>query len=181
MQDLYFGETRKQVAAEDILQLFHYKTARYSFSVPLKTGAILGGAEKALLSGLEKCGHGLGLLFQLKDDELGLYGSEQEIGKPVGSDLRERKKTLHYHYLSERASARDRARFDIICGNEDLSLDMVQEVRSMMAKYDVDRIVHQKMDELAEEIKKDIAGLDVPANSRSILHSLLEYSLKRSK
>jgi geranylgeranyl diphosphate synthase type I len=181
MQDLYFGETSQKIAARDILKLFHYKTARYSFSVPLKTGAMLGGAKPSLLSGLEKCGHGLGLLFQLKDDELGLYGTEEEIGKPVGSDLRECKKTLHYYYLSERASAEDRARFDIICGNEDLSLDMVQEVRTMMAKYDVDSIVHQKMDDLAVQVQQEIAGLDIPANSRAILNELLEYSLKRRK
>jgi len=181
MQDMYFGETSKKIIAEDILQLFHYKTARYSFSVPLQTGAMLGGAKPRLLSGLERCGHGLGLLFQLKDDELGLYGSEKEIGKPVGSDLRECKKTLHYYYLSENASARDRARFEKIWGNDDLSLDMVIEVRDMMAKYDIDSIIHQKMSELAEQVRKEIRELDIPPNSRRILESLLEYSLKRKK
>jgi len=181
MQDLYFGETTVEIAAEDILKLFHYKTARYSFSVPLKTGAILGGAKPSLLSGLERCGHGLGLLFQLKDDELGLYGTEKEIGKPVGSDLRECKKTLHYYYLSERASAKDRARFEIICGNDDLSLGMVQEVRDMMAKYEIDGCVHQKMSDLAEQIQKEIDGLDIPETSCHILNALLEYSMKRRK
>ena len=181
MQDLYFGETRKKIEAEDILRLFHYKTARYSFSVPLQTGAMLGGAKAALLSGLERCGHGLGLLFQLKDDELGLYGSEKEIGKPVGSDLRECKKTLHYHFLSENASAKDRARFEKIWGNDKLSLDMVLEVRDMMAKYGIDSIIHQKMNELAEQVEKEIRGLDIPANARRILNSLLEYSLRRRK
>ena len=142
---------------------------------------MLGGAKAALLSGLERCGHGLGLLFQLKDDELGLYGSEKEIGKPVGSDLRECKKTLHYHYLSENASAKDRARFEKIWGNNNLSLDMVLEVRDMMAKYGIDSIIHKKMNELAEQVKKEIKGLDIPANARHILNSLLEYSLRRRK
>jgi len=181
MQDLYFGETTKEIAAEDILQLFHYKTARYSFSVPLKTGSMLGGAKPAVLSGLERCGHGLGLLFQLKDDELGLYGTEKEIGKPVGSDLRECKKTLHYYHLAQRASVKDRRRYEIICGNADLSLEMVQEVRDMMAKYDIDGIIRHKMNELGEKVQGEIGGLDIPEKSRDIFIGLLEYSLKRRR
>ncbi|UCE40216.1 MAG: polyprenyl synthetase family protein [Candidatus Aminicenantes bacterium] len=181
MQDLYFGETRTEIEAEDILQLYHYKTARYSFSLPLKIGGILGGAHPTLLKGLERCGHALGLLFQLKDDELGLYGSEKELGKPVGSDLKECKKTLHYYYLCQRAGVRDVKRFEKICGNSDLSMSMVQEVRTMMKKYGVDKAITDRMNALQKEVEAEIAGLDIQEKYRNILHELSEFSAKRKK
>ncbi|MBN1223063.1 MAG: polyprenyl synthetase family protein [Candidatus Aminicenantes bacterium] len=181
MQDLYFGETEKNIAAEDIVQLYHYKTARYSFSLPLKTGAILGGGKPGLLAGLESCGHDFGLLFQLKDDELGLYGSEEELGKPVGSDLREHKKTLHYHYLFQKAVAQDRQKFEEICGSSELSLEMVKEVRGMMAKYGIDEIIHDRMRGLEAKILKEIDALEIDQKSRLILCDLLEYSQNRIK
>jgi len=181
MQDLYFGETAKDVAAKDILQLYHYKTARYSFSLPLKTGAMLGGAGAALSAGLERCGNAFGLLFQLKDDELGLYGSERELGKPVGSDLRECKKTLHYYHLCHKADEKDRRKFEEIWGNSDVSPDMVQEVRAMMAKYAIDDIVHKMMNGFQEEILKEIDRLNIRDEPRRIFSELLEYSRNRKK
>ncbi len=179
MQDLFFGETKADIAAQDIMQLYLYKTARYSFSLPLKTGGILGGANQRLLAGLERCGQAFGLLFQLKDDELGLYGSEKELGKPVGSDLKECKKTLYYHYLRQKVRAEDMERFERICGNDCLSLSMVQEVRDMMERYGVDKIIAHRMNELQKELEKEIAGLNIPDKYQTVLYELLEFSLKR--
>jgi geranylgeranyl diphosphate synthase type I len=181
MQDLYFGEIRRDIAAQDILQLYLYKTARYSFSLPLKTGGILGEGHPDLLAGLERCGQAFGLLFQLKDDELGLYGSEKELGKPVGSDLKECKKTLYYHYLRQKAKAEDMERFENICGNDSLSLTMVQEVRNMIEKYGIDEIITQRMEKLQNELEKEIAGLDTTEKYRNVLYELLAFSLKRQK
>lgn len=181
MQDLYYGETRTDITVQDILKLYLYKTARYSFSLPLKTGAILADGDPNLLAGLERCGHAFGLLFQIMDDELGLYGSEKELGKPVGSDLKECKKTLHYHYLRQKAGIEDVERFEKICGNDSLSLSMVQEVRDMMKKYGVDEAIAKRMDGLQKELKKEIAALDISDKYRDTLYELLDFSLKRKK
>jgi len=181
MQDLYFGETGENVSFEDILQLYHYKTARYSFSLPLKTGGMLGEANPALLRGLERCGHVFGLIFQLKDDELGLYGTEEELGKPVGSDLRECKKTPYFYHLRQKANAKDWKRFETICGNEDISSTMIQEVRDMIKKYGINEIIQKRMDDLQAEAEKEIAGLAIAEKHRLILYDLLEYSRNRKK
>ena len=133
------------------------------------------------MDGLEKCGNAFGLLFQLKDDELGLYGSEKDLGKPVGSDLKECKKTLHYYYLRQKAERKDVERFEMICGNENLSLSMVHEVRHMMKKYRVDEIVAQQMLGLQKELEEEIDALDIPERYRDVFYALLDFSLKRKK
>ncbi len=62
----------------------------YSASV----GAVLAGANLTQIVGLEKFGLELGCAFQAVDDVLGIWGDAERTGKPVGNDLRERKKSL---------------------------------------------------------------------------------------
>jgi len=181
MQDLYNGESDSEISEEEILRLYRYKTARYSFSLPLMTGAILGGADSTLLLGLEKCGIDFGLLFQLKDDELGLYGSEEELGKPIGSDIRECKKTLHSHYLHKLATPDDLGRYAAISKSKDLSPALMQEVRNMLTKYKIDEIIHARMLALQTEIEKEVQGLNIQKEHKNILFHLLDYSQNRSK
>ena len=57
-------------------------------------GAVLGGADEATTAALERFGAELGLSFQAVDDVLGVWGDPSVTGKPVGSDLRSRKKSM---------------------------------------------------------------------------------------
>ncbi|WP_433447896.1 polyprenyl synthetase family protein [Streptomyces sp. CA-142005] len=56
-------------------------------------GAVLGGADAATAGALDRAGRHLGIAFQLVDDVLGIWGDPAVTGKPVGGDLRQRKKT----------------------------------------------------------------------------------------
>jgi geranylgeranyl diphosphate synthase, type I len=60
----------------------------------LAIGAVLAGAEQRTESALHRFGVELGLAFQAIDDVLGIWGDPTVTGKPVGSDLRERKRSL---------------------------------------------------------------------------------------
>ncbi|HET6487239.1 MAG TPA: polyprenyl synthetase family protein, partial [Spirochaetia bacterium] len=95
MQDVAWGaDPSAQPGTDDILRLYRFKTGRYSFSLPLAAGAILAGAADSSIEALEALGECVGVIFQIRDDELGLWGDEKKTGKPVGSDIREGKKTL---------------------------------------------------------------------------------------
>lgn len=59
----------------------------------LRTGAILGEADEAILEALTAYGSSLGLLFQIVDDMLDVTGTTEELGKPVGSDEKNAKAT----------------------------------------------------------------------------------------
>jgi len=54
----------------DIVSLYTYKTARYTFALPLMLGAILAGTTKEMLRYLESYGVAVGVLFQIRDDML---------------------------------------------------------------------------------------------------------------
>ncbi|GAA2969776.1 geranylgeranyl diphosphate synthase type II [Microbacterium terrae] len=76
-----------------LLSTTHDKTAVYSFSAPLRTGAVLAGASAGARDLVAHAGGRLGLAFQLVDDLIGAFGSEAEAGRDRGADLRERKRT----------------------------------------------------------------------------------------
>lgn len=80
---------------ENFVELIHlYKTSYYTFDSPFKFGAIFAGIKKAEIKKLEELSIYLGLMFQLQDDMLGIFGNMKKFGKPIGSDIVEGKKTL---------------------------------------------------------------------------------------
>src|SRR5438105_216453 len=81
------------ISLEEYFDLIDRKTACL-FSVCVRLGAILAGAGEADEKHLGDYGHNLGMAFQIVDDVLDLTASEEVLGKPVGSDLREGKVTM---------------------------------------------------------------------------------------
>lgn len=69
------------------------KTAVYSFSAPLRSGALLAGGDDDALAALAAGGRSLGLAFQLVDDLIGAFGTAEQAGRPAGADLRDGKVT----------------------------------------------------------------------------------------
>jgi len=82
------------VVPEQVIDVHKHKTAYYTFRNPIMTGAILAGASNKQIKVLNDYAMNVGIAFQLRDDILGMYGDEEKIGKPVGSDIQEGKKTM---------------------------------------------------------------------------------------
>ncbi len=64
------------------------------FSTATESGAVLSQAPEKAIQAIRDYGHNLGMAFQIIDDVLDFVGEEDELGKPVGSDLREGTVTL---------------------------------------------------------------------------------------
>lgn len=71
---------------DQYLDCISLKTASL-FETSSETGAILSGADEKLIDALKRYGRNLGMAFQIIDDILDIYGSENETGKPIGQDL----------------------------------------------------------------------------------------------
>ena len=90
--DLSF-EAESTVDEATYLTMIEGKTAAL-LGLACELGGILAGAAEPHLAALREFGVELGLAFQMQDDWLGLWGNPEKTGKPVGSDLHNRKKTL---------------------------------------------------------------------------------------
>jgi len=91
-RDIAF-ETTDQVDETTYLQMVSGKTAALA-SFACEAGALIAGAPNERVQALSEFGYNLGMSFQMQDDLLGLWGDPARTGKPVGADLRQRKKTL---------------------------------------------------------------------------------------
>jgi octaprenyl-diphosphate synthase len=103
----------KLITAEEHFDLIFRKTACL-FSVCMRLGAILGRATAEQEAALGKYGHDLGMAFQIVDDVLDLTASEDVLGKPVASDLREGKVTMAVIHALERCTPEERAKIETI-------------------------------------------------------------------
>ncbi len=90
--DLSF-ETEQDIAEATYLTMIRNKTA-VLIGLACELGGMIAGASPARVVALREFGESLGMAFQMQDDLLGLWGKPEQTGKPVGSDLRNRKKSL---------------------------------------------------------------------------------------
>jgi len=94
---------RLDLTVDEHLDLVYRKTACL-FGACTRLGAVLAGQDQATEDRLADYGTNLGMAFQLVDDLLDFTASEEVLGKPVGSDLREGKVTLPLIYLLDRCT-----------------------------------------------------------------------------
>jgi geranylgeranyl diphosphate synthase type I len=181
MKDLYAGASPESPAPRDVLDLYKLKTARYSFSLPLKLGCLLAGGKSLLGRKLEEVGEVFGLIFQLRDDDLGLFGNRAELGKPIGSDIKQGKKTLISILLRERAPARDAAKLSGIFGNPDASEGDIVFVRRLAEDLGVRSSVFQKIERYRRRAERLTKSLPADPKHIEILLDLLDFSLSRKK
>lgn len=86
------AEEKEQIASEELLYIHENKTAALIQS-SMMIGAILAGAEDKQVKDIEKCAYNIGIAFQIQDDILDVVGTQEELGKPIGSDEKNHKQT----------------------------------------------------------------------------------------
>jgi octaprenyl-diphosphate synthase len=120
---------------EEYFDLIFRKTACL-FKVSMQLGVAIStqhglGDPDGLDSKLGEYGRNLGLAFQIVDDVLDLTATEEVLGKPVASDLREGKATLAVIHALERGTGADR-----------------EAIRTVLADRSFDRISHAQILEI---------------------------------
>ena len=101
--DLSF-EARVDVTQSEYLHMIQAKTAML-IRVACQVGALIAGAPRDIIAHYVRFGEHLGMAFQIQDDWLGVWGKEAVTGKPVGDDIRERKKNYPVVYALEQLAA----------------------------------------------------------------------------
>lgn len=183
MKDVRAGGRGEFPSMEEILSIYTYKTARYTVTLPLSAGIALSGHDECLAA-VEKLGANLGILFQIQDDCLGLFGDEKSLGKPVGSDIREGKKTPFMILLSGELSGREKKIFDDAFGNPFADGNAVDSIRALVRRHGIDEKVFAmasgyaaKAREAISSIRNDFPSLD--SESLDLLEGFVLYSLSR--
>ncbi len=100
------AENATDVPADKMKDILHYidenKTGAL-IECSLMIGAILGGADKDKVALIEKTGSNVGIAFQIQDDILDIVSTQEELGKPIGSDEKNNKSTYVSLYGMDKA------------------------------------------------------------------------------
>lgn len=88
-------QNRSNVTIDDYMNMAKYKTA-YLLANSLKMGALISETKQENIDSIFNFGINLGLAFQMQDDFLDLFSSEKTLGKRIGGDILEGKKTFLY-------------------------------------------------------------------------------------
>jgi geranylgeranyl diphosphate synthase type I len=86
-------ERRRSVTVDEYLDMVAGKTANL-MGCACALGALSAGADPTIVDAMDRFGFQLGMAFQIVDDVMGIWGDPKVTGKPVGSDLANRKATL---------------------------------------------------------------------------------------
>jgi len=179
MSDVYLGARSVPASIDEILPVYRYKTARYTFSMPLTLGALAAGGDARIRDGLDAVGEKIGTLFQIKDDELGLFGEEADIGKPTGSDIREGKKTLLFSLLAGLARGADGERLARTLGNAAITADDIAFVRRLAHESGALEKVREQATSIEAEARALIAALPTDGEVKRLLSELIDYTRDR--
>ena len=84
---------KKQLTLDELEYIHLHKTGKL-LGFCVKAGAILAKATPLQQELLEEFSKHVGLAFQIQDDILDVEGSEEKLGKPIGSDTENEKRHI---------------------------------------------------------------------------------------
>ncbi len=173
-------ENEKEFLEEKVLKVHRYKTAEYTIPGPITIGAILAGVDdEKILQAIKDFGIPVGIAFQLRDDELGMFSTEEELGKPVDSDIKEGKLTLLIVKTLENVSGDDLEFLKKAYGSKNLSLEEVERIRQIIKETGALEYSQKKSRELVEEGKKFIPKITADPKYQKLLVELADFCVER--
>ena len=165
--DIATSESDALMSVDGYFDMIGRKTAAL-ISASIEAGALLATDDENVIARYRGFGWALGLAFQLNDDLLGIWGTEQTTGKEP-SDVAHRKKTLPVIYAIEHAGPDDRASLLALYARPEPSANEIAEIIAILERvgardYTRDQARHYRDTALAE---LDAAGvIDAAARAR---------------
>ncbi|MEE8471793.1 MAG: polyprenyl synthetase family protein [Dehalococcoidia bacterium] len=124
-------DSRQDVGVDDYVIMVSKKTGAL-FEASFKMGALLGSDTDSLMGPLGEFGRKMGLVFQIRDDFLGIWGEETVTGKPWAADIRRKKKTLPIIYALHQAKGAAGRDLEELYGQESLGDRDVSRVMGIL-------------------------------------------------
>ncbi|MET8090250.1 polyprenyl synthetase family protein [Micromonospora sp. NPDC005220] len=177
--DLSF-ERRDDVTLDESLTMARNKTAALLAS-SCALGALLCGGPQTLVDGLSRFGLHLGLAFQLVDDLLGIWGDPQRTGKPVGSDLRSRKRSIPVVRAVTSGGSAGRALAELYRSPAPLSAEDVTRASDLIEATGAREWTRERARQETERAREELAALNLPEDVRRELTHVAAFITGRDR
>ena len=156
------------ISLDEHFDLIYRKTACL-FSVCMRLGAILGYATPEQEDSLARYGRAIGMAFQIVDDVLDLTASEDILGKPVASDLREGKVTMAVIHALERCTPQERAQIETVLRERAFASVSLAQVLCILNRYGSVEAAIARANQFAEDARQSLASFPDTEIKRALL------------
>ena len=160
---------------EEILEMYHLKTAWYTTIGPMQLGAILAEADEITLSRIQELCYNIGIAFQIKDDIQGIFATTATTQKSDLTDMREGKHTILYSHFMNNSSEKNKVVFSAIYGNSDSGIEEISILRRLLLETGTYEYALQKCSYYKNEALRIVNALNVPNKYRLEINELIEF------
>jgi len=170
-------EGRAHITIDEYVAMIERKTAAL-FAAACAMGAGAAGADDDRRDALARFGRELGIGFQIRDDVLGLWGDQDDLGKPVGSDLRRNKRSLPIVHALAAAGQAER---DTLIGLLEGGVPTDEEAAGIAARMEelgsrafCERLARASLNRGLQALAEAKPEAEPAADLRTLAHYLIE-------
>jgi len=172
--DMNFEE-RLTVSEDEYLTMIELKTA-VLIAASLKIGAILGGSSQKDAEDLYEFGRNLGIAFQLQDDLLDTYGDPAVMGKKLGTDIVDNKKTfLMIQALGKSSPSQKEELIRWLTTKDYNREEKIKGVTSIFNTLNIKKITEKRIKDFYEISLANLERLNRPDDRKAELYNFASY------
>jgi geranylgeranyl diphosphate synthase type I len=184
-QDVVFSSMNEDESVlSQIKNVYRYKTARYTFVMPVLVAGIISKVAKSELHHLEKIFEAIGVVFQIRDDYLSLFGDEALTGKPVGGDVIENKKTMYRHFLFvalKKDSNLKCQQMQALYGKSSLTPSEIRTLQECHKKLGVVDALQKVMDSEMKVIWDELEKVSISESFKKEIKNIVQFVAHRER
>lgn len=165
-------EKREDVSEHEYLKMIEYKTS-VLLACSLQLGAVLAGAGEANQKKIYDFGINLGLAFQIKDDYLDAFGESEKVGKKIGGDILQNKKTYLLISALHKAKGNQLYELNTLLQNKNEE-EKIEGVKKLFITLGIKEDTEKRMNELYNKAIESLLSIDVHVEQKEMLLKLAQ-------
>ena len=163
----------------DYVRIITQKTASF-ISACCRIGALLGAVAPAQTEALTRYGLDIGIAFQISDDALDFTADQARLGKAIGADLREGKRTLPLIAMLERVPTAEAERVRAALRRRTLDAAEIDDIRRLVLEHDGVGYARARALAFAQAAKADLEAF-APSEERETLSLVADFVVDRDR
>jgi geranylgeranyl diphosphate synthase type II len=171
-------EQQSNVSHSNYIEMIKLKTA-VLLAASMQIGAIIGGANTTDAKAIYNYGLNLGIAFQIQDDILDCYGKTAEVGKQLGGDIIQNKKTLLLIEALRCAKVENNTLLEEILFNYN-NEQKIEKVLQIFEQYDIYNYATKIRNIYIDNALENLQEINISAENKEILKNLIQHLVIRN-
>lgn len=175
-------ETQTAVTIPEYVRMIELKTSILLYGA-MKIGAIIGGADDKAAELVGDFGRNMGIAFQMQDDFLDTFGKQAKVGKRIGGDILQNKKTYLVIKALELADDATEARLmELLSSTPETTVAeeaKIEEVTAIFRQLDIPTEMQKIMEFYSDKARQNLVELSISDEAKQPLLGFLEMLMHR--